>query len=228
MSHDIDDIETFDGTIHFHRPLRKRESLVRQGDPFTSIFMVRSGSLKQVIAEEGDTQLANFYLPGELVGLDGIHDSVYPGSLIALETSTVCEFPFHRLDALTVNDAKLRHYLYGRISKELRSEHRLLRLLLGKTSDARLAFFLCHLSERFHRLGFSAHRFRLPMTRTDIAHYLGLAVETISRAVSRFQRKGMISLIGREVHMLDMPALVALATGTREIPPAGHRVHVSR
>ncbi|MFC3284800.1 helix-turn-helix domain-containing protein [Litchfieldella rifensis] len=185
--------------------------------------MVRSGSLKQVIQEERGTQLTNFYLPGELVGLDGIDDPYYPGSLITLETSTVCEFPFHRLDALAESDPKLRHYLYGCISKELRSDHRLLGLLLGKTSDERLAFFLWNLSERFHRQGYSAYRFRLPMTRTDIAHYLGLAVETISRTVGRFQRKGMISVTGREVHILDMSALIALATGTREMSPAGHR-----
>ncbi|EPC00369.1 hypothetical protein L861_13935 [Litchfieldella anticariensis FP35 = DSM 16096] len=190
--------------------------MVRQEDPFTSIFMVRSGSLKQVIDEEGGTQLTNFYLPGELVGLDGIDDPCYPGSIIALETSTVCEFPFHRLDALSEKASGLRRYLYGRISKELRSEHRLLRLLLGKTSDARLAFFLCHLSERFHRQGFSAYRFRLSMSRGDIAHHLGLAVETISRTVSRFQRKGMISVKGRDVDILDMPSLMSLAAGAGE------------
>lgn len=91
---EIDDMGQFDAIIRRRAPLKKGEPLFRQGDTFTSVYAVRSGSLKQVTSEgNGSEQLTNFYLPSELVGLDGIDEEHYPGSVIALETTTVCEIP---------------------------------------------------------------------------------------------------------------------------------------
>ncbi|PSJ19573.1 Crp/Fnr family transcriptional regulator, partial [Halomonas sp. ND22Bw] len=84
-------------------------------------------------------QLTNFYLPSELVGLDGIDEATYPGSVIALETTTVCEIPFDRLDALSERLPQLRTQLYRSMSKEMRDDRRMMRLLSRKTADQRLA-----------------------------------------------------------------------------------------
>lgn len=102
LSLETADLERFDSIIRRHPPIKKGTRLVEQGDRFTSVFAVRSGSLKQITTEgSGEAQLTNFFLPSELVGLDGIDDGRYPGSVVALETTTVCEIPFDRLDALT-------------------------------------------------------------------------------------------------------------------------------
>ncbi|MGS2744699.1 fumarate/nitrate reduction transcriptional regulator Fnr [Halomonas sp. LS-001] len=209
---ELDDMSQFDAIIRRRAPLKKGEPLFRQGDSFTSVFAVRSGSLKQLTTEgSGSDQLTNFYLPSELVGLDGIDEEHYPGSVVALETTTVCEIPFDRLDLLSEELPELRGQLYRSMSKELRDDRRMMRLLSRKTADQRLATFLITLSDRFRRRGYSPYSFRLSMSRADIGNYLGLAVETVSRIVSRFQSQGVVAVSGREVNILDMPLLLNLA-----------------
>lgn len=209
---ELDDIGQFDAIIRRRAPLKKGAPLFRQGDAFTSVYAVRSGSLKQITAEgNGSEQLTNFYLPSELVGLDGIDEEQYPGSIIALETTTVCEIPFDRLDLLSEELPELRGQLYRSMSKELRDDRRMMRLLSRKTADQRLASFLITLSDRFRRRGYSPYSFRLSMPRADIGNYLGLAVETVSRILSRFQQQSVVAVSGREVNILDMQRLITLA-----------------
>lgn len=209
---ELDDVSQFDAIIRRRAPLKKGEPLFRQGDTFTSVFAVRSGSLKQLTTEgSGNDQLTNFYLPSELVGLDGIDEEHYPGSVVALETTTVCEIPFDRLDLLSEELPELRGQLYRSMSKELRGDRRMMRLLSRKTADQRLASFLITLSDRFRRRGYSPYSFRLSMSRADIGNYLGLAVETVSRILSRFQTQSVVAVSGREVNILDMARLISLA-----------------
>lgn len=209
---ELDDVSQFDAIIRRRAPLKKGEPLFRQGDTFTSVFAVRSGSLKQLTTEgSGNDQLTNFYLPSELVGLDGIDEEYYPGSVVALETTTVCEIPFDRLDLLSEELPELRGQLYRSMSKELRGDRRMMRLLSRKTADQRLASFLITLSDRFRRRGYSPYSFRLSMSRADIGNYLGLAVETVSRILSRFQTQSVVAVSGREVNILDMARLISLA-----------------
>ncbi|MGR2739837.1 fumarate/nitrate reduction transcriptional regulator Fnr [Billgrantia sp. Q4P2] len=209
---EFEDMEQFDAIIRRRSPLKKGESLFRQGSAFSSVFAVRSGSLKQVTTEgSGDDQVTNFYLPSELVGLDGIDEQVYPGSVIALETTTVCEIPFDRLDSLSEQLPELRGQLYRSMSKELRDDRKMMRLLSRKTADQRLASFFSSLSDRFRRRGYSPYSFRLSMSRADIGNYLGLAVETVSRILGRFQQQGLVEVSGREVNILNLEELVAQA-----------------
>ncbi len=209
----LEDLDQFDAIIRRRAPLKKGEALFRQGDAFTSVFAVRSGSLKQVTSVGGEEQLTNFYLPSELVGLDGIDESTYPGSMVALETTTVCEIPFDRLNNLAEDLPELRLQLYRSMSKEMRDDRRMIRLLSRKTADERLASFLTGLSERFRRRGYSAYSFRLSMSRADIGNHLGLAVETVSRILGRFQSQGLVAVSGREVNILDLHTLAQLAEG---------------
>ncbi|GHE20763.1 fumarate/nitrate reduction transcriptional regulator Fnr [Halomonas urumqiensis] len=208
---EVQDMQQFDAIIRRRAPLKKGEALFRQNSPFNSVYAVRSGSLKQVTTEGSEDQLTNFYLPSELVGLDGIDSDRYPGAVIALETTTVCEIPFDRLDALSESLPELRTQLYRSMSKELRDDRRMMRLLSRKTADQRLASFFIGLSERFRRRGYSPFSFRLSMPRADIGNYLGLAVETVSRILGRFQNQGLIAVSGREVNILDMDGLVHVA-----------------
>ncbi|MFG6665979.1 fumarate/nitrate reduction transcriptional regulator Fnr [Halomonas sp. HNIBRBA4712] len=208
----LEDVGHFDAIIRRRAPLKKGETLFHQGERFSSVFAVRSGSLKQVTCEgAGFDQLTNFYLPSELVGLDGIDEEAYPGSVVALETTTVCEIPFKHLDALSEELPELRGQLYRSMSKELRDDRRMMRLLSRKTADQRLASFLVTLSDRFRRRGYSPYSFRLSMARSDIGNYLGLAVETVSRILSRLQSQQVVAVSGREVNILDMARLTALA-----------------
>ena len=205
-------LASFDAIIEHPRPLKRGQALVRQGQCFASLYVVRSGSLKQVVEQPGQRdQVTHFHLPGELVGLDGIGESCYYGSVVALEATFVCELPFERLDELAEQVPALRGELYRCMSRELRNDQRMMCLLSGRTADQRLASFVLGLSERFRARGCSPYCFYLSMSRSDIGSYLGLALETVSRVITRFQEQGLVSVEGRELCIEDHPALVALA-----------------
>lgn len=218
----LKEIERFESLTRQWPPLHKRQTLLHQESPFSSLFVVRSGSLKQTSrCPSGEDQITHFFLPGELVGLDAIGTFHYPGTVTALETTTVCEIPFHHLEGQNDSVIELRDHLFQVMSRELHHERMLVRLLLRRTSDVRLASFFVAMSARFQRRGYSPHCFRLAMSRADIGSYLGLAVETVSRLLGRFQQQGLMTTRGREFEILDTDGLNRLAEGEGRQGPLG-------
>ena len=214
LSLNLEDMDALDEIVKRGRPLKKGEFLFRQGDAFNSVFAVRSGALKTFsLSDSGDEQITGFHLPSELVGLSGVDGERYPVSAQALETTSVCEIPFERLDELSVQLPQLRRQLMRIMSREIRDDQHMMLLLSKKTADERIATFLVNLSARFRARGFSANQFRLSMSRNEIGNYLGLAVETVSRVFTRFQQNSLLEAEGKEVHILDPIELCALAGG---------------
>ncbi|MDX1299527.1 MAG: fumarate/nitrate reduction transcriptional regulator Fnr [Pseudomonas sp.] len=214
LSLNMEDMDALDDIVKRGRPLKKGEFLFRQGDTFSSVFAVRSGTLKTFsLSDGGDEQITGFHLPSELVGLSGMDSEAYPVSAVALETTSVCEIPFERLDELSVQLPQLRRQLMRVMSREIRDDQQMMLLLSKKTADERIATFLVNLSARFRARGFSANQFRLAMSRNEIGNYLGLAVETVSRVFTRFQQNQLLEAEGKEVHILDPIELCALAGG---------------
>lgn len=189
-------------------PLKKGSHLFHQGEPFTSLFAVRAGTIKTyTVTNEGEEQITGFYFPGELIGLNAIDTSYYPISAKVLETSTVCEIPYEDLDQLSDKVPQLRRQLIHAMGKEIREEQQMMLLLSKKTAEERVATFLLKLSDRYKRRGYSASIFRLSMSRNEIGNYLGLAVETVSRIFSRFQKQQLIKVEGKEIEVLSLDEL---------------------
>lgn len=214
LSLNLEDMDALDDIVKRGRPMKKGEFLFRQGDAFNSVYAVRSGALKTFsLSDSGDEQITGFHLPSELVGLSGMDSESYPVSAVALETTSVCEIPFERLDELSAQLPQLRRQLMRIMSREIRDDQQMMLLLSKKTADERIATFLVNLSARFRARGFSANQFRLAMSRNEIGNYLGLAVETVSRVFTRFQQSKLLEAEGKEVHILDPIELCALAGG---------------
>lgn len=214
LSLNLEDMDALDEIVKRGRPMKKGEFLFRQGNAFNSVFAVRSGALKTFsLSDGGDEQITGFHLPSELVGLSGMDSEIYPVSAMALETTSVCEIPFERLDELAVQLPQLRRQLMRIMSREIRDDQQMMLLLSKKTADERIATFLVNISARFRARGFSANQFRLAMSRNEIGNYLGLAVETVSRVFTRFQQNNLLEAEGKEVHILDPIELCALAGG---------------
>src|SRR5690554_1384274 len=212
LSLNLEDIDQLDNIIKRRQPLKKGEHLFRQGDAFDSVYAVRSGSLKNyIMTNDGEEQITNFQLPSEVGGLDGIDCVSYPVSAKALETTTVCEIPYSRLQELSNSLPDLRRQIFSCMSKELREDKQMMLLLSKKSAEERVATFLANLSARFKRRGYSPYTFRLPMSRNEIGNYLGLAVETVSRVFTRFQSTKMIAVNGKEVHITDRQQLLEVA-----------------
>ncbi|NMT64091.1 fumarate/nitrate reduction transcriptional regulator Fnr [Marinobacter orientalis] len=196
------------------RIFSRGEHIFDQSTPFRSCFAVKSGAIKtSIISENGEEQVTGFFMPGELVGLDSMGSKNYACTAKALERTSVCEFPVDRLEELTAKLPDLQHHVYHLMSQEIQGSHQLAMLLSKNTAEERIAALLLSLSSRFHRRRMSGTNFSLPMARNDIANFLGLAVETVSRVFTRFQNQGIISARGREVELLDVEAL---QTVTRE------------
>jgi CRP/FNR family transcriptional regulator len=217
LSLNLEDMDALDNIVKRGRPLKKGEFLFRQGDGFNSVFAVRTGALKTFsVTDGGEEQITGFHLPSELVGMSGMDGMAYPVSAQALETTSLCEIPFEKLDELSVQLPQLRRQLMRMMSREIRDDQQMMLLLSKKTADERIATFLVNLSARFRARGYSANQFRLAMSRSEIGNYLGLAVETVSRVFTRFQQNGLLLAEGKEVQILDSVELCSLAGGRLE------------
>lgn len=205
-----DELHQFAALLTHRRPLQRGDHLYRAGDPPHSLFAIRSGALKTyLIDDDGHDQITGFHLPGELIGLDAIGLDRHPSFAAALETTSLCQLSLVQLETLHEPLPNLRSELLRIISRSLHAEHRLLHLN-HRSAEDRLAGFLLDLSERFARRGLSRHCFVLPMSRCDIANYLGLTSETVSRLLARYRQRGWLHIEGREVRLntdFDLPVL---------------------
>jgi len=205
------DIDQLDGIIKRRRPLKKGEHLYSSGEEFTSIYAIRSGSMKSyIINEEGEEHVIGFKMPGDLVGLNGINGHKYKNSAKALETCSVCEIPFDQLEALGHEIPGLSHHLIEIMSKEIQDEHHKVAMCSKMPAEARLASMVHTLSMRFEERGFSPNEFHLSMSRNDIANMLGLAVETVSRLFTHFQEEGILEVERKHIRILDQDKLSKL------------------
>lgn len=201
-------LDQLDGIIHRGRPLKRGEHLYRAADHFQAVYAVRSGAVKTYsLSEEGEEQVTGFYLPGEILGMDGISKAYHMSSAKALESSTVCEIPFDKLEELSTRIPSLQHHFFALMSQEIQSDRELHMLLSKKNADERVAALLISIAARHKVRGLSDKVFRLAMSRYDMANYLGLAVETVSRIFTRFQSNNWILVDGREIEILDNAAL---------------------
>jgi CRP/FNR family transcriptional regulator, anaerobic regulatory protein len=207
---DPNDIDQLDRIVQRGRPLQRNTHLYREGETFTAVYAVRSGALKAYrTTDDGREQVTGFYLPGEILGLDGIADNHHGSSAVALETSAICEIPFDALERLGSQMPGLQRHFLRVMSREISDDQQLITLLGKNTAAQRVGALLLSLSNRHARRHLSASRFRLPMSRSDIGNYLGLTVETVSRTLTRLQRDGLIHIENREVELLDPTTLSA-------------------
>ncbi len=209
---DKDQVVALEALINHPRPYHTLDHLYRQCDSFKHVYAVRSGAVKTYrVNEDGDEQITGFYLPGELFGFDGFIDEHHNNSAVALDTTTVCEMPFQQLEDLYLTVPSLQRRFIATLCHEIQAQQQLLMLLSQKNADERLATFLMSLSARFDQRKLSASNFSLPMSRKDIAAYLGLATETVSRLFTRFQDKNLLCVEGRSITIKNMEALQAMS-----------------
>lgn len=205
------ELEKLDRLVATGRRIKRGDHLYRAGDAFDAIYAVRSGFFKtDVLLEDGREQVTGFQMAGELLGLDGISSELHSCNAIALEDSEVCAIPFSKLEALSREIVALQHHFHKVMSREIVRDHGVMMLLGTMRAEERLAAFLLNLSQRFTARGYSPAEFYLRMTREEIGSYLGLKLETVSRAFSRFQEEGLIAVQQKHVRILDIPGLKKL------------------
>jgi CRP/FNR family transcriptional regulator len=190
-------------------PFEEGAHIFREGDSFEAIAAVRAGTVKTYVNDsEGREQVLGFFLPGEVIGLNAISHSRYPCNAVALDPVMLCRFSFPNIASLASRVPGLQQHLFRLLSEDIGKAA----LLAGNfTADERLAAFVVSMSHRHAARGLSATRFRLSMTRTDIANYLRLASESVSRGFSRLQDAGLLRVDRRDIEITDVAALETLA-----------------
>ncbi len=207
-----EDLDVFDSIVKRSKPLRKGEHLFYEGEVFQSVYIIRSGTIKGYHStSDGEEQISGFFLPSELLGISGVELGTYPISAQVLETTIVCEIPYEKLDNLCEIIPRLRKQVLMIMGRRIREDQQMKLLLSQKSASERIASFLIGLSERYARRGFSSQAFRLAMSRNEIGNYLGLALETVSRVFSRFQKCALINANGKEIEIINMLKLREIA-----------------
>ena len=206
------------------RRIKSGGHFFRAGDKLTSLYALRSGSARNsMMLMDGRDQVIGFFMAGDMMGLDGIQDGLHTCEATALEDSEVCVIPFARLERMSLGMPAMQQHFHRLMGREITRDQGHLLLLGSMRADQRLAMFLLDLSRRYARRGYSPTFFNLRMTREDIGSYLGLKIETISRMLSRFQKRDLIIVRSKQIEIIDLDALQRV---TRDPEKGGSAVPV--
>ena len=198
------------------RRIRADVPLLHEGMPFEHLYFVCAGSLKCVqVDSEGYEQVLGFALHGDTVGLDGMGRGRHASGAVALEDSSVAVMPYRELAAAAHRFEAIERLMQRAIGAELLRRGDTQYLMSAASSEVRVARFLLHFAQRQNAMGYSDRRIRLRMTRRDIASHLGVAHETVSRALTTLSQCGCIAVTYRDIEILDARRLQEIQRVTR-------------
>jgi len=205
------ELSRVDELVTSRRSIKRGSTLFHNGEPFTSLYAVRTGFFKTSLStEDGRDQVTGFQMAGEIIGLDGIVNEHHTCDAIALEDAEVCVMPFDRIEEISREVGALQKHVHRIMSREIVRENGVMLLLGSMRAEERLAAFLLNLVQRLQARGFSRTELILRMTREEIGSYLGMKLETVSRTFSRFADEGIIEVKQRHILIEDAEALKRL------------------
>lgn len=203
-----EEMQKLDAMVEKRRRVKQGERLYSSGDSFVSLYAIRVGFFKTCVSsEDGREQVTGFQMAGEIIGMDGIVSDHHNCNAIALEDAEVCVMPFSDIENLSRELPALQRNVHKIMSREIVRENSVMMLLGNMRAEERLAAFLLNLVQRLHARGLSQSELVLRMTREEIGSYLGLKLETVSRAFSKFSEDGIIEVKQRYVKILSPDAL---------------------
>lgn len=203
--------------IEQHVPMQRRvlhagRAVYQAGDPFTSLHLVHSGIFKHVnLAVDGREQVVALHFKGDLLGLDGIASGQHACDAVAMDTGEVWSFRYEALLRACTGCPSLLGVLHSAMSREIGRDCDSLMALCTLPADARVADFLRYWAESLSSRGMRTDQITLRMTRAEIGNHLGMTLESVSRAMSRLARLGLIGFAEkgrREMQIPDVAGLV--------------------
>jgi CRP/FNR family transcriptional regulator, anaerobic regulatory protein len=187
------------------------QSLFSPGDMIRYIYIVHSGSFKSYISDrKGEIQITGFYFQGDVIDFNFSNDLVQINGVVAMESSTVCKIPLTEFEQLVSQFPDLSDAFIKMISRDIIRKQRMLVVLGKMNAEEKLAAFLVYISREYKILGYSPVALNLTMLRSDIANYLGITHETVSRIFKELQCKDIISIEKRKVTIKNLEKLKSL------------------
>lgn len=196
------------------RRLRAGQPLYRAGQRFAALYLVHAGFLRASVSSgDGRQQVTGFPMRGDLLGVESIGSDVHSVDVVALDACEILELPYPAVMAACAAMASLQALVTQALALELRRDHYWMLTLGTLTAEQRVAAFLLDLARRHRALGFAANHFLLRMSRIDIASFLGIKHETVTRALSQLAARGVIAVDRREIRIASPEALLQCAEG---------------
>jgi len=203
------ELQELESVIDTSKIINKGHSVFTCGERFNSLYVVHSGMFKTtVIDESGKERIISFHLPGEIMGFDGIHSDVYHSSASALTMSSYCKIPYNELLDVAEDFPVIQRNLLKVMSREIyncKKNH------LDISSKAKLALFILTLAQRFKSRGYSDKEYFLPISQRDIASYLGMAEQTLSRIFTKLQKQEIIKYKKHSMTILNKKLLTEIS-----------------
>jgi CRP/FNR family transcriptional regulator, anaerobic regulatory protein len=193
------------------RVVHAGDAVYRCGDAFTHLYLLNTGCCKVVnSAADGRAQVVGLLFRGDWLGFDGIASGRYRCDAVALDTGEVWSLRYDALLAACAEHPPLMALLHGEMSRVIGRDRDALMALTTLSADARVAEFLRLMASALDHRGLRNDQITLRMTRAEIGNYLGLTLESVSRALSRLARAQLIGFADgarREIRIPDLGAL---------------------
>ncbi|PUA16476.1 helix-turn-helix domain-containing protein [Glaciimonas sp. PCH181] len=208
------EMDRLDKIVRHRRRIARDTALYRMNDPFINLYAIRVGHFKTYqVNANGAHHISGFQMTGEILGMEAISANRHQCDAVALEDSEVCEIPFAELEGLLRDVPIMLRHFHRMMSREIAQDHTAMLQLGNLRAEQRFAAFLLNLSNCYKTRGYSATNFQLRMSREEIANFLGLTNETISRLLAQFKKTAWVKANNREIELLNLPALHALVEG---------------
>lgn len=201
------------GRLHVSRgELARGELLYRCGQRSSAVYALRSGCVKDVLTmRSGAEAVLQFSLPGEAVGLGNLAITRAPTTAIAVAATQYCRVPLASFEKLAREVPEIGRELVRLLAATVTATRELVASVREQDALARVAGCLTDISGRMRRAGLDGGRFRLGVSRRDLASYLGLTVETVSRCLTELGRLRLIEVSAKDVRLLRPFELHGLA-----------------
>jgi CRP/FNR family transcriptional regulator len=195
------------------RVVHAGDVLYGAGERFTTLYVLNSGFYKMVnLAADGREQVVSLKFRGDWLGFDGISGGAYSCDAVAMDTGEVWMFRYDELLATCREWPALLTILHEAMSRQIGRDRDSLMSLCTLPADARVAEFLRYWADALARSGLRSDQITLRMTRAEIGNYLGMTLETVSRALSKLARDEVICFAEKGRRDIRIPDVGALAS----------------
>lgn len=211
------------------RVLHAGDAVYRAGEPLQCLYIVNSGIFKTVsLAADGREQVVSLHFKGDWLGFDGIADAQHACDAVAMDVGEVWCVRYEALMQACTEDLSLMALFNGAMSRQLTFSRDAMLSLCTLPADARVADFLRYWAAALADRGMRNDQITLRLTRAEIGNHLGMKLETVSRALSRLAREGLITFAAagrRELQIDDVDALAAFVQRNLNAQPGVAAVH---
>ncbi|MCB1754811.1 MAG: Crp/Fnr family transcriptional regulator [Gammaproteobacteria bacterium] len=213
---DQDQLKKLNSISATRGPFQAGQTIYRMEDKFKALYVIQKGAVKlESVSEDGVNMVDGFFFLGDMFGVDAIGATHYSNDAVALETTWVCELPYEKLEYLCEQIPGLQTRIFKLLAHQIRQINNTIVHNRYLSAEKRVLMFLEALSESNVVKKNNDGQMQLPMSKGDMAHYLGLRPESLSRALGKLANEGVIRNNAKKIELLRHRKSFQLAYNNR-------------